>query len=50
MLTTAGVFFIEWALFIPLSYISSYALVEGVSPVFSYQLLAILNAGSFFGR
>ncbi|KAM0797829.1 major facilitator superfamily domain-containing protein [Usnea florida] len=50
ILTTAGVFFIEWALFIPLSYISSYALTEGVSPVFSYQLLAILNAGSFFGR
>ena len=50
VLTTAGVFFIEWALFIPLSYISSYALAEGVSPAFSYQLLAILNAGSFFGR
>lgn len=50
VLTTAGVFFIEWALFIPLSYISSYALAEGVSPTFSYQLLAILNAGSFFGR
>ena len=50
VLTTAGVFFIEWALFIPLSYMSSYALAEGVSPAFSYQLLAILNAGSFFGR
>lgn len=50
VLTTAGVFFIEWALFIPLSYISSYALAGGVSPTFSYQLLAILNAGSFFGR
>lgn len=49
-LTTAGVFFIEWALFIPLAYISSYALAEGVSPTFSYQLLAVLNAGSFFGR
>lgn len=49
-LTTAGVFFIEWALFIPLSYISSYALAEGISPTFSYQLLAVLNAGSFFGR
>ena len=50
VLTTAGVFFIEWALFIPLSYMSSYALAAGVSPTFSYQLLAILNAGSFFGR
>ena len=50
VLTTAGVFFIEWALFIPLSYISSYALAKGVPPALSYQLLAILNAGSFFGR
>lgn len=50
VLITAGVFFIEWALFIPLSYISSYALAEGVSPALSYQLLAILNVGSFFGR
>jgi MFS family permease len=49
-LTIAGVFIIEWALFIPLSYISSYALAHNVSPTFSYQLLSILNAGSFFGR
>ncbi|KAI9841835.1 MAG: hypothetical protein M1838_003410 [Thelocarpon superellum] len=50
LLTTIGVFLIEWGLFIPLSYISSYALANGVSPAFSYQLLAIFNAGSFFGR
>ena len=49
-LTTAGVFFIEWALFIPLSYISSYAIAHGVNEAFSYQLLSIVNAGSFFGR
>ncbi|KAL9025140.1 MAG: hypothetical protein Q9196_005991 [Gyalolechia fulgens] len=49
-LTTTGVFFIEWGLFVPLSYISSYALANGVSPGFSYQLLAVLNAGSVFGR
>ncbi|KAF5856002.1 hypothetical protein ETB97_008038 [Aspergillus alliaceus] len=49
-LTTAGIFFVEWGLFVPLSYISSYALAHGVSSQFSYQLLAILNAGSFFGR
>jgi predicted MFS family arabinose efflux permease len=49
-LTTAGVFLTEWGLFVPLSYISSYALSERVDPAFSYQLLAILNAGSFFGR
>ena len=49
-LTTLGVFFIEWGFFIPLSYISSYALRNGISPALSYQLLAVLNAGSFFGR
>ncbi|KAL6713963.1 hypothetical protein ACLMJK_008457 [Lecanora helva] len=49
-LTTAGVFFIELALFIPISYISIYALLHNVSPTFSYQLLSILNVGSFFGR
>ncbi|KAF9884042.1 hypothetical protein FE257_002380 [Aspergillus nanangensis] len=49
-LTTAGIFFVEWGLFIPITYISSYALAHGVSEKLSYQLLAILNAGSFFGR
>lgn len=49
-LTTAGVFFLEWGLFVPVTYLSSYALASDVSPAFSYQLLAILNAGSFFGR
>jgi MFS family permease len=50
VLTTAGVFFTEWGLFIPISYISSYCLVHNLSPEFSYHLLAILNVGSFFGR
>ncbi len=49
-LTTAGVFFIEWGLFVPLSYIPSYALANGVNDSFAYQLLAVVNAGSFFGR
>ncbi|KAL8694614.1 MAG: hypothetical protein Q9218_000796 [Villophora microphyllina] len=49
-LTTAGVFFIEWGLFIPITYLSSYGFANDVSPAFSYQLLAILNAGSVFGR
>ncbi|KAJ5693176.1 hypothetical protein N7462_002599 [Penicillium macrosclerotiorum] len=49
-LTTASVFFIEWGLFVPISYISSYALDHGFSTQFSYQILAILNVGSFFGR
>lgn len=49
-LTTCAVFLVEWGLFIPLSYFSSYALVHGKSQAFSYRLLAIFNAGSFFGR
>ena len=49
-LTTAGVFCLEWGLFIPVTFISSYALANGIDPAFSFQLLAILNVGSFFGR
>ncbi|OQD59961.1 hypothetical protein PENPOL_c036G03018 [Penicillium polonicum] len=50
LLTTLSVFFIEWGLFVPISYISSYALAYDMPTQLSYQLLAILNAGSFFGR
>ncbi|TGZ77689.1 MFS general substrate transporter [Ascodesmis nigricans] len=49
-LTAWGVFFIEWALFVPITYISSYTQSIGFSLEFSYQLLAILNVGSVFGR
>ena len=57
--TTAGVFFIEWAYFVPVTYVPSYYLArqgqlnsEAVSgsAAFAYQLLAILNAASCFGR
>ena len=49
--TTAGVFFMEWGLFVPLAYISSWAAHVGVgNAAFAFQLLAILNAASFFGR
>ena len=49
-LTTAGVLFIEWGLFVPLGYISSYAMHYHLSPTYAYELLAIVNSGSFFGR
>ncbi|KAL1958381.1 hypothetical protein VTO42DRAFT_4482 [Malbranchea cinnamomea] len=49
-LTCLGIFFIEFGLFVPLTYISSYAISQGISRKLSYQLLAILNAGSFLGR
>ena len=51
-LVTAGAYFLEWGLFIPVAYITSYALETNgvIAPTFAYQLLAIFNAGSFFGR
>lgn len=49
-LTTLGVFMIEWALFVPITYITSYALSQGLNTTFSYQLISILNAASVFGR
>ena len=50
-LFTVGVFFMEWGLFVPLNYISSYVIAQpGISNAFSFQILAILNAGSSFGR
>lgn len=50
LLTTIAVFLLEFALFIPLTYISSYALSQGFSEPFSFQILTVLNAGSVFGR
>lgn len=50
-LTTVGVFFEEWGLFIPISYLTSYALSSGaMSQSFAYNLIAIFSAGSCFGR
>ncbi|KAK2775494.1 hypothetical protein FQN53_003124 [Emmonsiellopsis sp. PD_33] len=49
-LTTMGIFFTEWGLFIPITYISSYALSQGMSEKLSYQVIALLNVGSCFGR
>lgn len=48
--TTAGVFFVEWGLFIPLAYISTYALQNDVDSTRAYQLVAIINVGSCVGR
>ncbi|KAK0615745.1 putative MFS monocarboxylate transporter [Bombardia bombarda] len=48
--TTLAVFLLEFALFIPLTYISSYALSKGFSQKFSFDILTILNSGSVLGR
>lgn len=50
LLTTIAVFLMEFSLFIPIAYISSYARTQGFDEKFSYQILTIMNAGSFFGR
>ncbi len=49
-LTTAGIFLVEFALFIPLTYISLYTLSRGFSASFASQAITILNAGSVAGR
>lgn len=48
--TTVAVFLIEFAVFIPYSYISSYAIRAGVDPQKAYRLNALLNAGAIPGR
>ena len=47
---TAALFLIEWGLFCGLAFMTSFALSAGVRPALAYQLLSILNTGSFFGR
>ncbi|KAI5926677.1 major facilitator superfamily domain-containing protein [Camillea tinctor] len=49
-LCCAGVWFMEWGIFIPLTFIVSYAAAHGQDASDAYTLLAVLNAGSFFGR
>ncbi|KAH6647040.1 major facilitator superfamily domain-containing protein [Truncatella angustata] len=50
LFTTLGVFLLEFGLFIPIAYISSYALHVGLGDDFSFYILTILNAASVFGR
>jgi MFS family permease len=51
LLLTIGIFAMEWALFIPITYLTTFAASTGAfSPAFSYQLIAIFNAGSCVGR
>lgn len=51
LLLTLGIYFMEWGLFVPITYITSFAMWTGaLTPEFSYQLVAIFNAGSCLGR
>ncbi|KAF2017620.1 MFS general substrate transporter [Aaosphaeria arxii CBS 175.79] len=51
LLLTLGTYFMEWALFVPITYLTTFATSTGtLSSSFSYQLIAIFNAGSCLGR
>ena len=45
-----GLCLMELGLFIPLAYLTSYCIANGMEEGFSYNILAILNAASVFGR
>ncbi|EFY93166.1 MFS monocarboxylate transporter, putative [Metarhizium acridum CQMa 102] len=49
-LTAIGIFLLEFSLFIPLAYISTYAQHKGFGEKFAFHLLPIMNAGSVVGR
>ena len=49
-LVTLGLFLMEWGIFVPITYITSYAVSHGASTALGFQILALLNTGSFFGR
>ncbi|RCI09521.1 hypothetical protein L249_3941 [Ophiocordyceps polyrhachis-furcata BCC 54312] len=49
-LTTVAIFLLEFSLFIPLTFISTYALHMGFDQSFAFHLLPIMNAGSVVGR
>ena len=51
LLTTIGVFLLEFGLFIPLAYISSFALAQGFGEAFAFgTVMSVLNAASVLGR
>ena len=49
-MTTLAMFFVEFAIFVPLTYISSYAIHTGIDYESAYRLIAYLNAASILGR
>ncbi|ROV95828.1 hypothetical protein VSDG_05177 [Cytospora chrysosperma] len=49
-LAAVGIFFMELGLFIPVTFIVSYAAAYGRGGTSSYTLLSLLNAGSVVGR
>ena len=50
LVISLGVYFLEWGLFIVITYLSSYALQQDISFKIAYQLLTYLNVGALIGR
>lgn len=48
--TTVAVFLVEFAVFIPMTYVASYAVHVGVNDTVSYSLVAFLNLAAVPGR
>lgn len=48
--TTVGIFCMEFSLFIPIAYISGYALHKGFTEKYASEILTIINASSVIGR
>ncbi len=49
-LSALAIFFMEWGLFMPITFIVSYAAAHGQDTNDSYLLLSFMNAGSIVGR
>ena len=45
-----AIFFSDWALFGPITFITSYALAQGIDANLAYYIIAFLNIGSSLGR
>lgn len=50
LLATLGTFMIEWGIFVPMNYLTTYALAYGIDSVTAYQLTSYLSVGSILGR
>jgi nitrate/nitrite transporter NarK len=51
VIVTIAAYFLEWGLFVPVTYLTSYCVDSGAfSPTFAYQVIAIYNGASTVGR
>jgi predicted MFS family arabinose efflux permease len=50
LLLGTAIFFSDWALFGPLTFITSYSISVGIDANLAYYMVALLNVGSCFGR